>query len=317
MKTFDEVYEELQSSDNQELNNIWKEAEKESKRTRNISLIICATVDIILMMIFSLNKIISMLPFAIVSMLMMVFVIDMFVVIIVNLIFGKNKRKYYLKYKEIVVNKIMSNFYDNLEYFPLKPMPEYIYKKCNYEFYNRYTSEDYFEAQINKKHSIQMAEVRTVKEETYRDSDGNIKTRRITKFHGLFGKVEMDKSINNQIRIMQNGNIMKKNKLNMDSSEFEKYFDVQASNKIVGMQLLTSDVMEELIEFQNKTNMRYDIFINNNELYLRFHSGGMFEAGKLKKGAIDKETARKYFYMLNFTYNLSRKLISVIDETQI
>ena len=317
MKTFDEIYEELQNSNNQELNNAWKEAEKESKKTRNISLIVCTIIDIIAIMVFSGNTITSVIPFAIVPILIMLFIIDMFVVIIVNILFSKNKNKYNLKYKQIVINKIMSNFYDNLEYFPQKPMPQYIYKKCNYEYYDEYASEDYFEAQLDNKYSIQMGEVLTQEEETYKDSDGNTKTRMITKFCGLFGKIEISKSIDSQLKIMQNGNIMKKNKLNMDSSEFEKYFDVQASNKIIGMQLLTSDVMEELIEFRNKTNMRYDIFIINNELYLRFHSGEMFEAGKLKKGAIDKETARKYFYMLNFTYNLSKKLISVINETQI
>lgn len=317
MKTFDEIYEELQNADNDELKNAWKEAKKESEKTRNISLTICLIIDIIAIMIFSGNKITSVLPFAIVPMIMMVFIIDMFVVVIVNLLFSKNKNKYNLKYKEIVINKIMNNFYDNLEYFPQKPMPEYIYKKCNYEYYDNYTSEDYFEAQIDNKYSIQMAEILTQEEETYKDSDGDTKTRMITKFCGLFGKIEMDKSINGELKIMQNGQIINKNRLNMDSSEFEKYFDVQASNKIVGMQLLTSDVMEELMEFQNKTNMRYDIFINNNELYLRFHSGEMFEAGNLKNGVLDKEILKKYFYMLNFTYNLSKRVINIIAETQI
>ena len=101
----------------------------------------------------------------------------------------------------------------------------------------------------------------------------------------------------------------------MDSSEFEKYFDVGASDKIVGMQILTADVMEELINFQNTTNIEYDICIKDNELYLRFHCGEMFETGKLKKGPIDEELIKKYFYILNFTYNLSNKLIEVIDET--
>ena len=98
----------------------------------------------------------------------------------------------------------------------------------------------------------------------------------------------------------------------MDSSEFEKYFDVSATNKIIGMQLLTADIMEELIDFVNKTNMKYDIVINNNNIYLRFHSGTMFETGSLKKGAIDKDMIQKYFYMLNFTYNLSDKIINVV-----
>lgn len=212
----------------------------------------------------------------------------------------------------------MSNFYDNLEYFPQKPMPEYIYKEMKYESYDHYRSEDYFEAQINKKYGIQMAEVLTIKEETYRDSNGNIRTREITKFRGLFAKIEMDKSINSELRIGQNGGmLMQKDRLEMDSSQFEKYFDVKASNKIIGMQLLTADVMEKLIEFRNKTNMKYDISINNNNLYLRFHCGNMFEAGNLKKDILEKSVIEKYFYMLNFTYNLSNTLINIINDTQI
>lgn len=54
-----------------------------------------------------------------------------------------------------------------------------------------------------------------------------------------------------------------------------------------------------------------------NELYLRFHSGPMFEARNLKNGALDKDVLQKYFYMLNFTYNLSNRLISIVNDTQI
>ena len=43
----------------------------------------------------------------------------------------------------------------------------------------------------------------------------------------------------------------------------------------------------------------------------------MFEPENLKKGAIDKEKIEKYFYMLNFTYNLSDKIIKIINETEI
>ena len=185
-----------------------------------------------------------------------VLIINLFVVVITNMIFSKKQSKYNEKYKTIVISKIMNNFYDSLEYFPQKPMPEYIYKGLKYEYYNKYKSEDYFEAQIDNKYSIQMAEVMAQEEETYRDSDGKTHTRTTTKFHGLFGKIVMQKSIKSELRIMQNGKLLFDKKLKMDSSEFEKYFDVKASNPIVGMQLLTADVMEELIQFENKTKMK-------------------------------------------------------------
>ena len=43
----------------------------------------------------------------------------------------------------------------------------------------------------------------------------------------------------------------------------------------------------------------------------------MFEIENLKKEILDKELIEKYFYMLNFTYNLSNKLINIINDTQI
>ena len=162
-----------------------------------------------------------------------------------------------------------------------------------------------------------MADILTQKKESYRDSRGRTRTRTITKFHGLFAKIEMDKSIKSELQIMQDGTFFLNKKLKMDSSEFEKYFDVKASNQIIGMQLLTADVMEELVDFENKTKMKFDIFIKENELYLRFHSGDMFEPTNLKNGALDKISIEKYFYMLNFTYNLSNKIINVVNETEI
>lgn len=316
MKTFDEIYDELLNADNNELNNAWREAKKESEKTKNTTLTICLIIDILIGTMFLKNGIkhfsilFFIIPFA--------FVINMFVFIIVNLLFSKNKSQYNIKYKNAVISKIMNNFYDNLEYFPQKSMPAYIYKEVKYGYYDRYTSDDYMEAQINKKYGIQMAEVLTQKEESYKDSEGRTQTRLVTIFHGLFAKIEMDKSINSELRIVQNGGmLMQKDRLNMDSSEFEKHFDVKASDKIIGMQLLTADVMEELIEFENKTNMKFDICINNNNLYLRFHCGAMFEPGNIKNGALDKATIKKYFYMLNFTYNLSNKLINVVNDTEI
>ena len=212
----------------------------------------------------------------------------------------------------------MNNFYNSLEYFPQKAMPEYIYRQLQYEYYDNYMSEDYMEAQIENNNSIQMAEVETTETETYTDSKGETQTRTVTKFHGLFAKIIMEKSINSELKIMQDKAMMlDKGRLKMDSSEFEKHFDVKASDKIIGMQILTADIMEELVQFEEKTKMKFDINIKGNELYLRFHSGPMFEAGNLKNGVLDEKTTKKYFYMLNFTYNLSKKLINVISDLNI
>ena len=313
MKQFEELYNEI--SNNEELNNIWNKVKEEDKKIKKITLPIHIVVTIIILMIM-----IKLVGFKIISLPIIGFALLManIMVLAFGACFKKEQGKYDSIFKKAVIEKLINNFYDNVEYFPQKQMPKRIYDEEKYEYYNRYYSDDYIEAKINNNYDISMAEVKTVEQKTERDRDGHTRTRNITKFHGIFAKVVIDKSIEGQLKIKRNGSFaFGKDRLEMDSSEFEKYFDVSATNKIIGMQLLTADVMEELIEFINKTNIRYDIVIKNDNIYIRFHSGAMFETGSLKKGPIDKEMVQKYFYMLNFTYNLSNKIIKLINETEI
>lgn len=317
MKNFDEFYNELKNVDNSELEKLWQEAKIENNKAKKISIIICTIIDILYSFMAFRKGMTSSMLFIMFPMVMFAVIINIFVVVIVKIIFSKKENEYNKKFKEIVINKLMGNFYDNLKYFPSRQMPMQIYGNVGYEHYNKYRSDDYLEALIDNKNNIQMAEVLTQEEKTHVDSEGHTHTTTITKFHGLFAKIVLEKSIKSELRIMQDGSFLFGNKLKMDSKEFEKYFDVKATNKIIGMQLLTADVMEELVEFENKTKMKFDIVIRENELYLRFHSGAMFEVGKFKKGALDEELIQKYFYILNFTYNLSHKLINLINETQV
>ena len=83
------------------------------------------------------------------------------------------------------------------------------------------------------------------------------------------------------------------------------------------MQLLTADIMEILIDFQNKNNIKYDIIINNNIIYLRFHCGNMFEPEAVNKDVFDEKNLEKYYNILQFTSELSNKVIEIVKETDI
>ena len=61
---------------------------------------------------------------------------------------------------------------------------------------------------------------------------------------------------------------------------------VSTNNTVIDDQPIKDKVVEK------KTNMEFDIFIKGNELYLRFHSGDMFEPENLKNGALDKDAIR-------------------------
>lgn len=318
MKTFDEIYNELQNDNNiNELNNEWKKTQEKNKKNKKIAVTVILIIDLLILLILfaygSMQLATSIMP------VILVLNIVAGGIILASLTLSKEYIEFVGKYKDFITKKIISNFYDNLEYFPEKEMPEYIYREARYEHYDNYSSNDYLEAQIDNKYSIQMADVSAEEIREYEDQNGEKREEKITVFSGIFAKIIIDKSINAELRIMQDKKLkFDKNRLNMDSSEFEKYFDVKSSDPVIAMQILTADVMEELVEFENKTNMKYDIYIKDNEIYLRFHLGALnVNVWNLKNSVLDPKVTQKSFYMLNFTYNLSKKLINILNDIQL
>ena len=102
----------------------------------------------------------------------------------------------------------------------------------------------------------------------------------------------------------------------MDSQEFEKMFDVSATDKIKAMQLLTSDVMADLIDFKNSSNKQFELTIRGNKLYFRFHCGNVFERAAFKD-YLDFKTLNDYFNYLNFSCEVSKKIYTLVKETEL
>jgi len=218
-KEFKELFNNMKEHDG-EIQKVFVEAKKEKKIMNILQLIICLIVDLLIIYFFLNN--ISFARYGM-HMLLMIFIpiiiTDMMICLILYGIFGKKQREYKFKFKEIVINKLINNFYGNVEYFPKKQMLKKIYDEAEYnEYYNRYHSDDYVEAKINEVYDIGIAEVHTEEETTRRDSKGNTHTSTTTKFHGLFAKIVIDKSIESILKIQRNGKFtFNKEKLEMDS----------------------------------------------------------------------------------------------------
>ena len=314
MKEFEELYKEFEK--NSDVLDAEKEVMKERKKSKRISFLLCVIIDIIIVEI--LNKRIGFSNFTFVYYIISIYIIDVLIFFIMAFIFTKKEKNYKPLFKEQIIKKMLNNFFTDLEYYPNRRLSALIYLEGNYEMYDDYYSEDYIEAKIDEKYNVNMAEVHTEKEETYVDSDGNSHTSRETVFHGIFAKIVIDKSINSNLRITYN-NSGYKNKLEMDSSEFEKNFDVFSSNKIIGMQLLTADVMEEILEFKEKNKKKgfFDIYIKENIIFLRFNCNSVFEPVLSKNENKKEEGLKNYYDILKFIYEISNKIIKTIHDTEI
>lgn len=318
-KEFEDLYKDLENINENELAKSLNALKEENKRRNIIFLILALIVDILIFILLQSSKM-GRQMFNVFNFIILCIAIDVLLYILMYSLFKKNRNNYKEDFKRYIINSLIKNFYDDVNYFPHGIMPKDIYNEGKYsEYYNKYHSDDYFEGKMNNKYDIKMAEIRTEYEKTEQDEDGNSTTSTSTVFKGLFAKIDMNKSINSELTIKSKAKVRmpNKNRMEMDSQEFEKYFDVVSSNKIVGMQLLTHDIMEMLVQFRNTAKINYDIVICNNNMYLRFFVGTMFEMKSIRKGAIDKETLKKYYDILNFIYALSEKMLKTVEEAEI
>ena len=192
-----------------------------------------------------------------------------------------------------------------------------IYRMGEFEGYDNYYTEDLIIGKLDEKYNFQMAEVKTEEEST--DSDGDTHTSIV--FYGLFGNIECAKNIGTKFKVRSDkgifGKMFKgKTKVEMDSQEFEKYFDVYGDNKIIVMQILTSEVMSTMIDFIQQSKIKYELTINKDQIYIRFHTGGLFEPS-LFKNSLDYSMLKKYYDILDFVFKVTREINSVIEKTDI
>lgn len=312
-KNFEELYNDFMSDNNDELIEAMNQIKKDKRKRLVLSLSICSIVDVFMLLSIFTSSATAM-PVYVLEMIML----NVGIILISFIFFNKGARKLRSIFKEKVIGKLLHNFYDDITYTPNKGISSDIYDDGRYkESYNKYYSDDLMVAKVDKKYPIKMAEVETIKEETSKDSDGNISTSTYNIFHGLFGVIEMDKSINNDMYIFQGKTFFNKKRLEMDSEDFEKIFDVTSKNDIITTQLLTHDVMAMLVDFYNKTKMNFDIGIYNNKIYFRFETGNVFEMRSIKKGIYDKKPIERYFNILKFVEGVTNLIIKTIEDTEV
>lgn len=294
MKNFNEIYEKVYMECSEPLERLRKKSRNGIIRVLFISIFVGIILTIITKSLIAI-----------------------FLVVLINLfyqIFSKNNKNYKTMFKEKIIKTFIKEYSENLEFYPTRGIPRFTYNKAKFEFYENYYSEDLITGTLDGGYIINMAEVKTETEST--DSDGNTTT--YTVFHGLFAEIELKKELNSCIRIRRDSISLfnKKEKIEMDSGEFEKKFNVYASDKIMAMQLITSDIMQMLLDFKVENKTTPEITIEGNRFYIRFATGNVFEA-KLMKKALDYDTLKKYYEIINFTLDLTEKFLKNINETEL
>jgi len=125
-------------------------------------------------------------------------------------------------------------------------------------------------------------------------------------FKGTYVTLDVGKEFHTIIRISKNKIIPRKDRVELDSVEFEKYFDVNSDDRILATRILTADVMQILVDFYKKYNILFEIVFKETKICINFHTGQPFKI-PIYTG-IDKKKIYLYYAILEFTTNLSKEI---------
>ena len=297
MYKFNQIYQEIYKNSGKELEELRKHNQKK------IISVILISVAIAILTIYITKS---------VAFITLILAVD-----VIILCFSKSGKNYRKMFKEKIIKEFIKSYSDKLEYYPQMGIASRIYINSEFERFDNYYSEDYIQGTILDNLKFSMAEVHTEREDE--DDEGNTST--YTLFHGLFAEIELTKFVGFNMKIRTNtildGKIFnQKTKLEMDSAEFEKIFDVHTTDKIKCMQILTADIMQMLIDFKIKNKVIPEMTLKENKLYIRFNTGSVFEP-KFTKRALDYDMLNKYYNIINFTLELSEKFSKNILEMDI
>lgn len=302
---FNDMYNKLKKDYDEIILNEYTDFNKKRKSFLLKQMIVSIIIVIIAIYIMIVNPFqIAMIPI----LLLFGIVIN---IIIFNFKFNKEKSKFNVAYKKlIIVNLVSDIFNDEVSFDFENGITEKEYYSTVYkEQYDEFKSSDLF---VLNKNRLFFSEVLT--ENISRD-DENRETR-TTVFKGLAGQKVLDKSINTNFSVLRNLMFLN-NKVKLDSNEFEKIFDVECVNNILAVRFLTADIMLLLIELYNTYDMQFEFSIVNNIMYYRIRSyEEFFEIPNMNSG-FNKEHLYKNYEMLTMIKNLTDKINEIVKEIEI
>ena len=228
----------------------------------------------------------------------------------------------YKKYNKIYVenykDKIIKNFViyinNNLNYHQYGGkhlFNYYLNAKFDDKNFNSFVTDDYIEGFNENNTKIEMCNIAL---ENVNDKGEFLNLS----YEGIFSITKLNIYLPEEIRIKKNSYSLKNNynKVEMDSKEFEKYFDVYSNSNILAMEILTHDIMEELVQFYTTYKIKFELVIKNDNIYIRFDTGVMFEPNILKKSS-DMNILWVYYNILVFVTNLTIKINKLLKNLDI
>lgn len=290
---FSKVFGEIYTKHGAEIENLRKEA------LLKTIIIIAAAVFIFYYMLGPLGLFYKMGEF-------LIFFIVFALIIVMSLVKHVNK-DYIATFKIAAIKRMIDAQDSSYTYSPMEGVTTTEYNQSSFDrTWDNFYSEDGIQGNLNNMVKFRMSQVKT--EEEHTDSKGRRSTT--VTFLGLYGIISLPEVADGILDIMGESKFRKfsKNRINLDSAEFEKYYDVMSDNKVWALQILNSEALESLIEMRNHFKKPISIRILRNHIYFRIPCGDIFEPAKLKN-TVSFDILYKYYRLIDIPRAIYETLI--------
>ncbi|MBR3882673.1 MAG: DUF3137 domain-containing protein [Clostridia bacterium] len=219
-------------------------------------------------------------------------------------------------YKKCVIEGLVKSYNPSIHFDPAIGISEMEYRASGFDNdFNEYNSEDRIYGRFDNGDSFQLAEVTTYRITRRVNDEGVEMEDRVETYRGMYGVVYLNKSSMFKAGIYGDS-IMRRyrqDRIEMDSSEFEKYYDLVTDDKIRAMRIFTADLMEKYLDIRRNHKHGVELIIDWDKVYFRFRCGEIFEPPKFMK-ALTREVLRGFYNQIYYPLELLDKTVESINE---
>ncbi len=236
-------------------------------------------------------------------------------IIVMIILFITSRTSYKKMYKQIVIETLVKSYNNGFSYYN-EGIPLIEYKISNFDgAFDEYKSEDRIYGKLKTGDRFEFAEITTYKIREYKDSNGSRTEERKKTFSGMYGIVWLEKNLLSDIQITLNSVMNKYNKdrIEVESGEFEEDYDLITKDKMMAMRIFTPDLIEEINTIKRSTKIPIEIKIDENKLFFRYKCGQMFEPPILKND-LDRDVIRNYYNMIYYPTHILERICENINN---
>ena len=291
-RKFNDIYNELVA----ETKDFFVELRKKQVRNFGVAAILAIILSMIII-IFNKQDFILFIPLAVAIVFLGVFMGNYY---------------YRKQYKEIIVGKLIKKY-----------NPEFTYTQDGGPIVNS----DYIQAGFDKNWDsiekndgvygtledgsrFRMAQITTYKNVEYLDDAGRRQIKKEQNYKGSFCVITLNKVIKNQIEIMGNTRRLKyaKDKIEVDSENFEKEFDMIAKDRVQALRIFTPDVIETVVSLRERIKVPFRVRIEGEKIYIKIDNGDIFEPISYK-AELSASAILEYYNTIDIPVTLATTII--------